>query len=272
MTVHTKLGRYSVAEPLSTLRTIHRHDPSVPLQAVDHEPKVAVLDQEDLLKQGIHTSELVPGSKDADALGSCVFNSATEALSNILDEVDFAKLISGANYADTVSAEKYAIELYHSTTDLTGDPGSEWPPTDCGSSGLFVCQELEKSKIIGSSAIAHGAEDICSLMQDDGILVGQPWFQSWFEPDSNGFIDGDGSRAALQAAINSGVAGGHETYWSAIEKLTLDALGRVDPLNTIIRMRNHWTASWGDHGSARLHLSTFVALGAHCDYRQIHAA
>lgn len=266
----TRLGRYHVAEPPSSLRTLHLHDGGT-LKAVDHEPKVAVLDQEDLLAQGIHTSKLVPGAADVDALGSCVPNTATEALSNALDGAAFTK-VTGAAISDAAGAEEYAIRLYHATTDLTGDPSSEWPPTDCGSTGLYVCKELEKTGVISGHRTAHGADNIVSLMQSDGLLVGQPWFNSWFQPDAHGFIDGDGSIAAFEEALASGVAGGHETYWSAIEHLELTATGRVDPAKTIIRFRNHWTASFGDNGSGRVHLSTFVMLGGNCDWRQFTVA
>lgn len=266
--MHPLLGRYHVPEPPSTMRAMHFYSGG-PLKAVDHEPKVAVLDQSDLLAQGIHTSRLVPGAPDVDGLGSCVFNAGTEALSNVLDEQAFVKVTGAASYDDTVGAEKYSIRTYHATTDLTGDPASEWPPTDCGSTGLYLCRELEQTGVIASHRTAHGADNIVSLMQGDGLLVGQPWFNAWFEPGKDGFIDGDGSADALQKAIASGVAGGHETYWAAIERLVLDAHGRVDPFKTIGRARNHWKRSWGDHGSYRFHLSTYVYLGGNCDWRQV---
>jgi hypothetical protein len=278
----TQFGQYAAPDPLSELTSIHLFDGATPLKEVDHEPKIAVLDQEDLLKQGIHVSQFIPGAQDVDALGSCTANTETEALSRILSPEGFAAYIAkeGAQdapaaadlYTDTVAAERAAIGFYHGCTDQTGNTQSEYPPTDCGSSGPFMYQYSVSQGWVASQRIAHGADNVCSMMQADGALVGTPFFYAWMQPDANHFIDGNGSTSAIQAAIASGVAGGHEIYFSAIEKLTLLQTGHVDPFNTVIRFRNHWTASWGDNGSAYVHLSSFVALGANVDYRQFLAA
>ena len=260
----TLFGQYGTAETSSTLKRLHWHTGGT-LREVDHEPAVPVLDQEDLLEQGIRTSALIPGAPDVDALGSCVFNSAVEHVSTVLPAAKLAGLSIGQ---DTVTDEELAIRWYHTTTDLTGDPAQEWPPTDCGSSGQFVCQELENQGVIsGSKVAALTPESILSLMQGNSLIVGGPWFEAWMEPGPDGFIDAGG----IEAAIESGVAGGHETTWSAIEKLALTAIGTVNTKNTIIRGRNHWTKSWGDNGSYRLHLDTAIALGTHMDYRQMIA-
>ena len=268
----TKFGQYHVAEPLSpsSLMRMHLHDGST-LREVDHEPRLAVLDQEDLLAQGIHTSQLVPGASDVDALGSCVFNATTAHLSNVLSEQGFARVTGTAGYEDTERAEEYAIRLYHATTDLTGDPSTEWPPTDCGSSGLFVCKQLETQGVISGHKTAHGAENIVSMLQGGGVITGGPWFRSWMQPSSGGFVDGDGTEDALRVAIQSGVAGGHERHISAIEKLVVSETGKVDPYKTILRDRNSWSAAWGDHGSYRVHLSTYLMLAQYMDFRQMVA-
>jgi len=269
----TLFGRYQVAEPHLTLDRLHAYA-GTPLREVDHEPNVDVLDQEDLIEQGIDTATLIPGATEVDALGSCVANSGVEGLSNVLDETAFLaapgklNLPPLASYADTVGAEKFAIALYHLITDATGDPGSEWPPTDCGSSGPYLVQGLKSLGLIAGDKVASGAQNLVSLMQTGCIQIGQPWYNAWMTPDSNGFIDAGG----LEAAVKSGLAGGHETTWSAIVKLTLTETGLVVPDKTILRGRNHWTKSWGDNGSYFFHLSTFVSLGAQCDYRQLVAA
>lgn len=268
--MNTKLGQYHVAEPLSMLGSMHIYTGGE-LKEVDHEPKLAVLDQEDLIEQGIDTSKLIPGAPKVDALGSCVFNAATAMLSNTLGRSEFRKVV--ADYNNTAKAERFAIMLYHATTDLTGASDTEWPPTDCGSSGLFVCRELQAQEIISGhvTAIPSQPQSIISLMQKrQGLIVGGPWFNSWFDPDANGFVDGDGSTEALQAAINSGVAGGHERYVSAVETLVMDETGKIDPNKTVLRERNSWSASWGDHGSYRIHLSTHLMLARYVDFRQMH--
>lgn len=261
-------GRVAVAEPPSSLAKLHFHDGVTPLKAVVHEPLTPVLDQEDLTAQGIDVAALVPGAQAVDALGSCVANASVSALAALLPLSRLAELGVAAN---TVADEEYAIRLYHSLTMLTGSPSQEWPPDDCGSSGLYACEYLQQQGLIAGSRIASGAQNICSLLQTGGLITGQPFFYSWEEPDASGFIDGDGSMAALQAAIASGVAGGHETYWAGIEHIAFLPSGQVDPLNTVIRFRNSWGTSWGLQGEARAHLSTYAWLGSHCDFRQFTA-
>jgi len=243
---------------------------------VDWEPNIGVLDQEDLFAQGIDTSALVPGAPKVDALGSCTANATTEALSvsNILDLTDFCALTGAASYSDVVNAEKFAICFYHNCTDQTGSTSTEWPPTDCGSDGADCVTEMEQMSVnshplISGDLVATGAQNIVSLMQSGGLMCGQEWFNAFMEPDSNGFIDGDGSPEAIENCINSGVAGGHETYWSAIVQLRFLPSGLIDVNNTIIRGRNHWTKSWGDNGSYYFRLGTFMAIAQYCDWRQL---
>lgn len=269
MRVSTSYGQFHVAEPLSAMARLHVYEGTVKLHEVDHEPSLAVLDQEDLVAQGIDTSTLVTGARRVDALGSCTANASTVALSNAMDKAAFLKLIGTTSFQDTKAGEEWAIRFYHSCTDQTADPSQEWPPTDCGSSGPYIVQEAKAQGLVAGDKIAHGADDLVSLLQTGGVLQGTPFFNSWETPDSGGFVDVDGSPDSLSAAIQSGVAGGHETYISAVEHLVLTATGRVDALKTVLRVRNSWSKSWGDHGSFRMHLSTLVMLGRYCDFRQL---
>jgi hypothetical protein len=252
------------------MRRLHLYS-GAPLTEVDHEPKIAVLDQEDLIAQGIDTSVLIPGAQKVDALGSCTANGFESALSNVLSLEAYLAYSKAASYDDTMRIEKAAISFYHGCTDQTGDPTQEWPPTDCGSSGPYVVEYAQKLGLIGGDQIASGAQNIVSMLQADGILQGTPFLNAWMDPPAGAIVDGDGSASTIQAQIASGVAGGHETYISAIVKLTLSATGLVDPENTIVRVRNSWTKSWGDNGSFYLHLSSLVALGQYSDFRQLVA-
>ncbi len=275
---HTSFGRYHVAEPLHHLTLVHRYAGGE-LKVVDHEPALAVLDQEDFAEQSIDTSALVAGAKKVDALGNCVFNCGTVAVSNLgaAKYLAYVKALGlpvpdpSVGFSDTKTGEEAAIVAYHEGTDQTGDPAQEWPPTDCGSSGVYLVQLLQRLGIVSSQRIAQSAQDIASLLQDDGVCEGTPFFNAWMTPDAQGFVDGSGSADDLQAAIDSGVAGGHETYVSSIEAIEISASGLVIPERTVLRVRNSWSKSWGDHGSFRIHLSTLAGILGYSDFRQLVA-
>lgn len=115
-----------------------------------------------------------------------------------------------------------------------------------------------------TAANVHGA---LSLLQTGTVMQGGPWFNSWMTPDSNGFVDGDGSYAAVQAAMQSGVAGGHETLLHGIPQLAQAADGTIDLANTVIRVRNSWSTKFGVNGDYLLHASTLNYLGRHYDFK-----
>jgi hypothetical protein len=266
----TKFGRLHVAEPFSSILRAHHHD-GASLAAVAHPPGIPVLDQEDLKAQGIDTAEMIPGAPEADALGSCVANATVAAVSVLPGALGALELALPCSPAAGTAAdlEAVAIRLYHALTGLTGEAASEWPPADCGSSGLFACQFLEAHHITGGHKIAAGADNIISLMQSSALITGQPWLTAWMTPDRYGFIDGDGSPEELEAAIAGGIAGGHETCWYGIEALALDGDGHVDADHTIIRFRNSWGTGWGLSGDGLAHLSTFIYLARWCDHRAL---
>ncbi len=215
---------------------------------------------------------LVPGAADVDALGDCTANATTSALSNLLPQDKFFSVTGCTSYQDTVAAEQFAIVFYHSCTDLTGTPAQEWPPNDVGSSGPYIVQELQKQGLVTTDQIASGATNIVSLMQKGGLLAGIPFLNAWEAPGPDGFVDGDGSAAPLQQQKAQGVAGGHEIFLSAIEKVALLDSNNVDPTNTVVRFRNSWGPGWADNGSARFHLSTLVSFGSSADFRLLVTA
>lgn len=260
----TKFGRYAVAEP-PRFDLAHYHMGQA-LKPTDYEPPVPVLDQEDLTSQGIDTAALIAGAAKVDALGSCTANATTVSLAERWKTV--LGLLPPDITGDAVSDEEYAIRFYHSCTSQTGDPSQEWPPTDCGSTGLYCCKELISQKLIASYKTCSGGQNLVSLLQGGTVIQGTPFFNAWMETDTAGFVDGDGSMDSLQAAIESGVAGGHETCITAVEKLAVTATGKVEAAGTVLRVRNSWGASWGDHGSFRLHLSTLEMLGSNVDFKQ----
>lgn len=259
-------GRYQVAEPPSA--QVHLHMEGT-LSAVSHPPRCPVLDQEDLIAQGIDTSKLVPGAQRVNALGSCTAQTTVAKCSSFLPEDKFVKFVGTPNaLTNSKACEERAIIFYHQETFQTGDPGQEWPPSDCGSSGVYMVSELKRLGLATGSVVANGAQNIVSLLQRGSLMAGTPFLYAWESPGSNGMIDGDGSNATLQAQIAQGVAGGHEWLMYAIVKLAFHpGTDIVDPYNTILRCRNSWSKSWGDNGDFECHLSTWVTLGSYSDFR-----
>lgn len=236
---------------------------------------IPILDQEDLLKQGIHTSQFIPGcATDVDALGSCTANASTgsyaERLAAAYSGADIAAALAAAGLSPTDAAqdEEWAIKFYNATTDAYGGPGGEWPPNDDGSTGIYCCDELEAEHHIQSHVTGAGLEGLLTMLQIGSAIVGSPWFNSMMEPDQYGFIDGDGSRSAFEAMVRSGLAGGHERYAGCLETLALTRTGEVDILNTVLEDDNSWSESWGDQGRYRYHASFVVWLGGQFDSKQ----
>lgn len=260
----TKFGQYSVAEPVTQQLLFHRGES---LREVSHAMPLPVLDQEDLIKQGVNTATLVEGAKVVDALGSCTCNAGTSSLAERLVAAG-KNLPDGLSESDAAKDEAYAIMLYHAVTDQTGNPAQEWPPTDCGSTGLFVCTELEHQGLITSHTAPAGVSGALSALQDGTVIEGGPWFNSWMEPDADGFIDGDGSLEALEAAVNSGVAGGHERCQVGIAQLAQSRKGGLELGKTVIEVLNSWSESFGKNGRFYVHASTYNYLNGYMDYKQ----
>jgi len=275
-TTSTKFGQFAVAEPLR-FDLLAFHD-DTPLKEVEHDIPIPVLDQEDLHKQGIDVTKLVPGAADTDALGSCTCNTGTAHIAERWAAAgkDLSGLkLTGGTGAITMSAtgstadEEFAILLYHLVTDQTGVPSQEWPPTDCGSNGLYVCQELIAQGFAASYKSASNVTADITLLQSGSVMQGGPWFNSWMTPDSNGFVDGDGSYEAMRAALNSGVAGGHETLQHGIPQLALASNGSVDLAHTVIKVRNSWSTQFGLNGDYLLHASTLNYLLKYYDFKAV---
>ncbi|MFF7476690.1 hypothetical protein [Streptomyces sp. NPDC008092] len=257
--VHPKLGRHLVLDP----RTLAYQRPYAgePLKPAEWEPTVPVLDQEDLLAQGIRTSEMFQGVEDVDALGSCTGNSGTELISALHDAKTLAD--AGLDITDPVAAEKWAIGLYSDASHRDQWMDQNWPTTDCGSSGLGVAKALRSRGLIDQYGTATSALELCRDLQHGGLLAGMPWFKAWFEPVGSSALLDD-----IPDWEKSPIAGGHELYVSALEQVRQTAAGRIDYKRTIIRLRNHWTRSWGDNGSFRMSLAIYQKLRKQIDLLQ----
>jgi hypothetical protein len=183
---------------------------------------------------------------DQGDLGSCTGNAGTGALGTqpFYDAVGQGVLPSPD---DGDAAEEFAVQLYSDATKVDIYPG-EFPPDDTGSSGLAICKVLKSRGIISGYRWARSAYGLLQLLQRGPVLQGMPWYNAFFEPDSNGFID------AAQSWPSSGVAGGHEIEAIGVE------LDSQDAFNSAIVYANSWGPGWGDGGRFRMRLRTYEQL------------
>ncbi|PZT71495.1 hypothetical protein [Streptomyces sp. AC1-42T] len=259
-TPHPALGRHQVLDARSL--AYRRHHRGEALRAVRWQPTIPVLNQQDLYAQGIRTSAVVPGAHDVDAVGSCTANAAAAALSVLLgpDAFDRADLPT----TDAVQAEIWAIRLYAEATAVDEFVPYQWPPADSGSSGLGVARALKSRGLISSYTHALNSDTLAAALQEGPVLLGLPWFNAWFTPGPNGFVD------SVPYWRTSGLAGGHEVCAIGLEQVAQYPDGRVIPERTVLRLRNSWGPEWGHDGDFLLRLSTYVALRKQIDAIQLH--
>lgn len=256
--VRPALGRHLVLDPRSL--AYRRPYDGQPLHATAWEPRIPVLDQTNLNAQGIHLTQAYGLDDDLDALASCTGNAATAALSILLDK-DRARA-AGLDTVDAAAAERFAIELYAQATECDQWHDLAWPSRDCGSSGLGVAKAMRARGLIDQYGHATTAEELCALLQTGPVLMGLPWYADWTQTtDRDGFVD------AVPGWMGSPLEGGHEVCVTALEAVAFRD-DQLSPEHTVLRFVNSWSSSWGDHGSGRLRLSTYLALRDQVDLVQ----
>lgn len=257
--VRPGLGRHLVLDP-RTLAYRRPYSGEI-LKPADWEPPLPVLDQSDLLGQGIHTSKLFEGVGDVDALGSCTGNSGTELISALHDSKTLKD--AGLDVTNPAAAETWAIGLYSDASHRDRWMDENWPTVDCGSSGLGVAKALRSRGLIDQYGTATSGLELCRDLQNGPVLIGMPWYQAWFSPVGSSALLDD-----IPGWEDSPIAGGHELCITALEKVRQTASGRLDYKHTIIRLRNHWTRSFGDNGSFRMSLDVYRKLRSQVDLLQ----
>jgi hypothetical protein len=241
-----RLGRHLELDARSLAYTIEAElrdaVGTIPVRPAAHPPAIPILDQ--------------------GALGSCTGNAGAYALS-ALAAGDQLTAISLDSYhltpdpASGISNELFAVALYHRATVADGVPG-QYPPDDTGSSGLGVCRALKAAGLVHGYVWATTLRGLGALLQRSGVIVGMPWFEAFFHPDQDGFVDAD------PRWPESGIAGGHELYWAALE-----SWDDRDPRASVVRFPNSWGSGWGMQGWGRIRLSTYLALRQQIDVKQL---
>jgi hypothetical protein len=183
---------------------------------------------------------------DQGDLGSCTGNAGTGALGTqpFYDAVGKDVLPSPD---DAAAAEEFAVQLYSDATKADGYPGV-YPPEDTGSSGLAICKVLKARGTIAGYRWARSPYGLLRLLQDGPLLQGMPWYNAFFEPDAEGYIDSNPNWPS------SGVAGGHEVEALGVQ---LDA---SDAFNSTIIYANSWGTGWGQGGRFKMRLRTYEQL------------
>jgi Papain family cysteine protease len=180
---------------------------------------------------------------DQGELGSCTGNAGTGALgTQPFYEAIGRDLLPAPD--DAEGAEEFAVQLYSDATRVDSNRG-EYPPTDTGSSGMGICKVLRAGGVIKGYRWARSPYGLLQLLQNGPVLQGMPWYNAFFTPDDDGFIDADPRWYA------SGVAGGHEVEAVGLE---LDA---DDAYNSAIIYANSWGPQWGVDGRFKMRLRTY---------------
>jgi len=183
---------------------------------------------------------------DQGPLGSCTGNAGTGALGTqpFYDAIG-KDVLPAAD--DETAAEDFAVQLYSDATKVDAYPG-QYPPDDTGSSGLAICKVLRARASIKGYRWARSAYGLLRLLQRGPVLQGMPWYNAFFHPDAEGYIDADPSWPS------SGIAGGHEVEAVAVQ---LDA---NDAFSSTITYVNSWGPSWGLEGRFKMRLRTYEKM------------
>lgn len=161
------------------------------------------------------------GVLDQGNLGSCVLNTAVE---NLAAEGVWETLTADQQAS---LGEDLAVDLYRETTSKDPYPG-QWEPVDTGTDALSAAKVLRGRGYIAGWLHAFSPITALQQLQKTPVQVGITWRAGCDDPDRNHIIHWTGPER-----------GGHEVL----------AIG-YDATRRLIRLRNHWSAGWGDAGEA----------------------
>lgn len=124
-----------------------------------------------------------------------------------------------------------ALRFYSTATKLDRVPG-KYPPTDTGSSGLYVCKAMQSEGLISRYEWAFGFRHGLEAISFYPFMQGTEWTERMMTPNSSGEVFPVGQ-----------VYGGHEYLWIGVEirSKTAHSQNRSWFLNS-------WGGNWGING------------------------
>lgn len=211
------LGRHVEHDPRS-LRYAHGVLPKSAIKSVSWTRRIPILDQGNL---GSCTGNAATGVLGTDSAGRTATSSVTITAAGAA--ASHGLFSAGVHTLD----EDFAVALYSLATILDGISG-QYPPSDTGSTGVGVAKALQVLGLASGYTHAFSIAALNSALQTGPVLIGINWYNSMFDPKSDGQIVLD---------TKSGLAGGHELELSAFDATTGEY--EVD---------NSWAESWGLKG------------------------
>jgi hypothetical protein len=223
------LGRHVEHDPQS-LRYAHGVLPKSAIKSVAWTRRIPILDQGDL---GSCTGNAAVGALGTDSAGRTA--SSTVTISAAGAAASHGLFTAGVHQLD----EAFAVALYSLATILDGVSG-QYPPTDTGSTGIGVAKALQALGLAASYTHAFSIAALNSALQAGPVLIGINWYQSMFDPRSDGQIVVD---------TKSGLAGGHELELNAYDAATGE-----------YQVPNSWASSWGVDGCGYFTTASLTTL------------
>lgn len=213
------LGRVKEHDPRS-LRYAHGVIPRKAIQSVRWTRRTKVFNQGNV---GSCTGQAAAGLIVTDSLGRTGTTQVT-----ITDEQ--AAKTKGVFKAGTYTVDETFSDLcYQLNTRLDTFSGT-YKPNDTGSSGLAAAKTLQALGLADVYTHGFSLSALDTALQKGPVMAGTVWYESMFEPDSDG---------VLNVSEASGEAGGHEYVVVGLNVET--GLYEID---------NSWDEDWGKDGSA----------------------
>lgn len=167
---------------------------------------------------------------DQGNLGSCVGNSAAEWL-NCGATVKNRRVgkLTGRRSPTAYLNEVDAVNIYARATQFDEWTDQQYPPEDCGTSGLGAAKALQFYGFITAYQHTFTFESFLATLQAQPVMIGINWYDSFMATWPDGHI--------RLGAKDTDPVGGHEVL-----------VRGIDWAQQRIQCRNHWTKKWGRNG------------------------